>query len=102
VRAGRPATVEYTVLLPLRYADGRYRLRLPPAEAEGGPRISARTDHGTSGFLTRLRVAAAPRLSTKPRGAYVVVVLDASRSLSAELGREQVAAARRSRLPACA
>ena len=44
-------------------------------------------------LYTELAVAAAPRVSQVPKGAYVVVVLDASRSLSSEdIAAERVAA----------
>jgi hypothetical protein len=44
--------------------------------------------------LSRFGIEAAPHLSTAPRGAYVVVVLDASRSISEGQASAEVAAAR--------
>ena len=126
--------VEYTLLLPTSYADGRdsfelpalgtdahpARVRLEPAHSRdqlfvdgepvaGGhelvlehvhdvalarhraPRVAAElasVPFSGDGVLLRWNVALAPRLSTIPRDARVVVVLDGSRSWSVEQRRD--------------
>ena len=69
-------------------------LALVPArpDALGGAlaSLAASEAHG----LTRFRIEAAPRLGEAPRGAHVVVVLDASRSIREDDAAAAVAAAR--------
>ncbi len=125
--------VEYTLLLPTRYADGRDVLELPALGTDAHPaRIRLEPGHSRDqlwvdgepvahghalvlehphdvalkrhrpprvtaelasvsfsgdGVLVRWDVALAPRLSTIPRDARVVVVLDGSRSWSVEQRR---------------
>jgi hypothetical protein len=126
--------VEYTLLLPTSYADGRDRLELPALGTEAHPaRVRLETVHprdqlfvddepvarghelvlehvhdvalarhrpprvdaelasvsfSADGVLMRWDVALAPRVSTIPRNAKVVVVLDGSRSWSVEQRRD--------------
>lgn len=130
-------TVEYTLLVPTKYVDGKDVLELPrmgiaelpptfTVKAEGKddrvelaglpvkgsqPLLAARTlelvranapllggsfasiSVGKRAVL-RTRIEAAARLSSVPKGAYVVVALDTSRSLDPELLAAEVAAAR--------
>jgi hypothetical protein len=80
---------------------GPFRLdRDEPLRIELEPRNPARFEGEFAAFefaeqrvLTRLRVAAAPRISAVPAGARVVVLLDGSRSLDAGARRGAIAAA---------
>ena len=135
-------TVEYTLVVPVTYQDGRYHVRLPRMGTEVLPatvtlssgRVSdvlsiddaivptgasrvlddelavglsptnapmfetsmASVPFGTEKkprALLHASIAISPRLSEAPRGAYVVIVLDASRSLTKEERAAEVAAA---------
>lgn len=130
-------TIEYTLLVPTKYVDGKDVLELPrmgvadlpptytvKAEAKDDrvelaglaikgpqPLLAARTlelvrsnppvlggSFASIGVgkraVLRTRIEAAARLSTVPKGAYVVVALDTSRSLEPDLLAAEVAAAR--------
>ncbi|MDF1561954.1 MAG: VWA domain-containing protein [Deltaproteobacteria bacterium] len=91
---GQPLQTDDRFLLTEGHTDAPVELSLEPRDV---PRLDselavASTRHGR--WVTHLRSTAAPRLSRVPRGAYLVVILDHSRSLSEETVRAQAAAAR--------
>jgi hypothetical protein len=133
-------TVEYTLRMPTRYADGMYHVTLPslstralaatiavraanagdevfvdgapfdankPIDAKNPVDLAiaphdppeldvslAVSTFAAKRVLLRTRVAVTPKLSSVPRGAYVVVLVDASRSMSDDDVAAEIAAAR--------
>jgi hypothetical protein len=88
---GKPLANGHAVRVP---RDGDVTLALVPHSPALLSGALAVKQFATGRVLTRYHVEAAPRLSTVPKGAWIVVVLDGSRSLGPEEAAGEVGAAR--------